>query len=106
MTTRSFRGVKKVGPHCPSWGVLVEEFKPEGRRYVVKLEDVVRVQFRKGQEIHEARVKKIVADKETGEVKEVTVVLLDAKQFRTVTPDKIQRVPSTRQEEIEDREGK
>lgn len=102
MTRKLFGGIKMGGPFCPSWGVLVDTFQPDGRRYEVAVGSIVLVQFRKYESDQEAKVVKIVADKESGEPREVTVVMSVDPQFRTVTPDKIRRVPKNRQEEEED----
>lgn len=111
MTQRSFRNVGKIEPFCPTWGELRDSFTPEGASYDIHVGDIVKVQYQKYGTINEAKVMKIVADKETGVVREVDLVVQGDgtmwqpkhdREWRTVTPDKLRRIPKNRQEEEED----
>ena len=77
----------------------MDEYIPEGEKYAVAIGDTVKVQFRKYETVFDATVHKIVADKETGVAAEVAVMIHgNQKQWRTVTPDKIRRIPRNAQE--------
>lgn len=82
--------VKDIPEFCPKWGEIVQSFTPEGEAYDISVGDIVSLQFVKYGDIESAIVKKIVADKETHEAAEVTVIMQgNHKQWRTVTPEKI-----------------
>lgn len=84
----------------PKGCVLLTEFLDRNAREIT-LGATVRVQFQKYEAWFDATVQKIVADESTGEVREVTIIMVKDPAFRTVTPDKLRRIPTDRQEEDE-----